>query len=200
MNTSKFVQRYTGAVEFRLSNNGIFKFNTIKEIESKYLTVFQSYGSIDISFCNYLNNTSKGNIDNNPPCLICLQKYLSNITNCIFIRNEYMILARIVATSSKTSGNILMINCYSDKYKLKEKNEIIQIDCNLNYGDGLKINSFSYLDLGPCLGDVEVPDFFSPSSEFTKSQIFSMSKRFSISDEFSNSNQFSKTKEFHRYR
>ena len=203
LNITKTIATFAGSIEFRQIQSGEFKFNTISNIECKYGTTFILYGKIDFSSCNYVGNYIRGNPNGvSLPAIICQDfkkaaylQYMFDIVDTFFFQNEYA--ERCSITQAFTNkGTITLVNCFSDKYTITEVDDIKTINCNLNYGDNLKLSIFPQINLGECEGDYDVPDFFSPSLFFSDSGEFTFSKKFTSSEYFSNSVQFSISNEF----
>ena len=203
LNITKTIATFAGSIEFRQIQSGEFKFNTISNIECKYGTTFILYGKIDFSNCNYVGNYIRGNPNGvSLPAIICQDfkkaaylQYMFDIVDTFFFQNEYA--ERCSITQAFTNkGTITLVNCFSDKYTITEVDDIKTINCNLNYGDNLKLSIFPQINLGECEGDYDVPDFFSPSLFFSDSGEFTFSKKFTSSEYFSNSVQFSISNEF----
>ncbi|KAK8887408.1 hypothetical protein M9Y10_038448 [Tritrichomonas musculus] len=210
VNATGGYSKYCGSIEYRKSSEGFFRFQTIMTMDCMFVIAFSKFekDTIDISFCNLLNNTIHlyDSDAGSHPALIHVRQQNITINNFAFINNDFGDTGRIASKESQTtpdsykSQKIILNNCYADSYVAKDTEAFETNNCDLNYAE-ITLNTISQLNLGECKGNIPPPEIvitsiFSPSFEFSKSDEFSNSKKFTKSDKFTSSDAFTKSHAF----
>lgn len=211
--------KYCGSIEYRFSQFGFFKFQTISNVECMFVVAFSKFHnpSINIEFCNLINNKLSDYEENayTYPAMMKITQTSLIINNFIFLNNNFNSNGRIASCDGQTNSEdtrkegqeIILNDCYSNSYPKYTDDFFKSYNCNFNFGSELTTNPIDQLNLGECKGNATVgtllitniftpSSYFSKSDEFSKSSVFTQSKKFSNSDCFSNSKVFSDSDEF----
>lgn len=197
--------KYCGAIEYRNSKSGFFRYQTLMKMECKYVTSFTSVDINDIQIfsCNVNNNTVSfpaGGGDNyNKPALVFVRFKKLTVTNFFFFYNTFKddaLFAEKEHNNDKENININLVNCYADvgDKKLWEKDYIITTNCEFK-SPMEKTLVLKQLNLGKCQGDIE-PGPIVDNPYITESIPFSSSSGFTSSGKFTSTNFFSKSNDF----
>ena len=213
--TSKYVNAtggrssYCAGIEYRLSQEGFFRFQTISNMECTFSIAFTeiNISGLDLSTSNIYNITlHRSNTANNQPFsgLIHVRKTdsitLSDFcfTNIIF--NNENDNSRIISKGNGQDIAVTLINCTFEcgidriEYTYVGALKTCQlIGCETNKAT---LNEIPQLNLGECKGKVTPAPLIPPTNMFTNSKDFSKSDEFSKSKIFSKSNTFSVSNEF----
>lgn len=200
MNMTGGMSKFCGSLEYRYSDEGYFRYQTMMNISSKYGTCFpySKMNQVSVVYCNYISNKIIKLTEGELSSLIYLGNYKLIVEYFYFINNKFVDgFGQFISRKGGTSGIVEMRNCYFDESDQNRYNRdfVTYYNCFLGTRYFTKYNLI-HVSLGICAGKktaepIILSNTFSPSSKFTKSYTFSPSSQFSNSNSFSPSKMFS---------
>ena len=198
INSTKGTADYCCAMEYRMANQGYFRYQTFVDLTGCYLTSFTNIDKkLDISYCNYVNDTIR-HIDNQKGAFIYVRKCDVYISNFCFVGINVDDNFDFVFFDGETK-TITLDDSFIENSMKNHLNDVTTNNVTL-YADNTEkyTNLIDLLGLGPCQGNVAPPptifsSTFTPTSVFSNSFDFTESKMFSETDKFSSSQKFSES-------
>lgn len=219
INATSGYSRACSAIEYRDATTGTFQFQTVVDQKGGFITSFtRLQGDVQISECNFINNTVKFK-DFNPTLCAVIHVRMKTVTIenfCFFDITFEGFEDRLGDRRIASKGNdkdyvfsVIVNNCQFDN-KLKNDQQTLfngLTTSDNSFPEEMKTKEINQLKLGYCEGEQKPPptfetsyfsksEDFSKSDEFTKSDLFSYSSQFSPSRRFTDSDDFLRTMRF----